>query len=88
MKVEELISEIEALPEKDFLRLRRWFTEKDWERWDRQLEVDAAEGKLNFLIEEALSAKEERERRDLEILKARADYLNAEMTDVLLYTVR
>lgn len=28
---------------------------------------------------------EERERRDLEILNARADYLNAEMADVLLY---
>lgn len=28
---------------------------------------------------------EERERRDLEILNTRAEYLNAEMADVLLY---
>jgi hypothetical protein len=28
---------------------------------------------------------EERDRRDLEILNSRADYLNAEMADVLLY---
>jgi hypothetical protein len=40
MKVEQLQTEIEALPEKDFLRLRRWSAEKDWERWDRQLESD------------------------------------------------
>jgi metal-responsive CopG/Arc/MetJ family transcriptional regulator len=32
-------------------------------------------------------SREERERRDLEILNSRADYLNAEMADVLLYQV-
>ncbi len=30
-------------------------------------------------------SQDERERRDLEILNARAEYLNAEMADVLLY---
>jgi hypothetical protein len=87
MNIEELFTEIEALSERDFLRLRQWFAEKEWERWDQQLEIDVADGKLVFLIREALSAKEERERRDLEILNTRADYLNAEMADVLLYTI-
>lgn len=59
MTVEELFVEIEALPEREFLRLRRWIAEKEWERWDRQLERDVAEDKLDFLIEEALASKKE-----------------------------
>lgn len=31
--------------------------------------------------------RDERDRRDIEIINARADYLNAEMADVLLYQV-
>ena len=57
MKAEQLQREIEALPEKDFLRLRRWFAEKDWERWDRQLESDVAAGKLDFLLDEASTSQ-------------------------------
>jgi len=26
----------------------------DWERWDRQIELDSASGKLDFLIKEAV----------------------------------
>lgn len=58
MQVEQLQKEIEALPERDFSRLRRWFAEQDWQRWDRQLESDVAAGKLDFLLEEAMSAKQ------------------------------
>jgi hypothetical protein len=65
MNVEQLFIEIEALPERDFLRLRRWFAEKDWERWERQLEVDVMEGKLDFLFEEALRAKTDGTLQDL-----------------------
>jgi hypothetical protein len=36
MPVVQLQREIEALPEKEFSRLRLWFAEKDWERWDQQ----------------------------------------------------
>jgi hypothetical protein len=57
MKVEQLQREIETLPEKEFSRLRRWFVEKDWERWDSQLESDVAAGKLDFLVAEATAAK-------------------------------
>jgi hypothetical protein len=57
MTVEQLQVEIEALPESDFARLRKWFIDRDWERWDRHLESDVAAGKLDFLLDEAASAK-------------------------------
>jgi hypothetical protein len=65
MQVEQIQSEIEALSEKDFLRLRKWFAEKDWERWDRQIVSDAEAGKLDFLLKEALSARTQGSLRDL-----------------------
>ncbi len=57
LQLEQIQSEIEALPETDFARLRNWFSQKDWERWDRQLAADAATSKLDFLRKEALVAK-------------------------------
>ncbi len=57
MQIEQLQNEIEALSPKEFTRLRRWFAEKDWERWDKQLEVDVAAGKLDFRLKEALMSK-------------------------------
>ncbi|GIK73033.1 MAG: hypothetical protein BroJett021_20210 [Chloroflexota bacterium] len=59
MQVEQLQREIEALPERDYIRLRQWFAELDWQRWDRQLAADVAAGKLDFLLEEAQVAKEQ-----------------------------
>jgi len=56
-KVEEIKAAIEALPEEEYEQLRRWFAEKDWHEWDRQIEADSAAGKLDYLIEEALNAK-------------------------------
>jgi hypothetical protein len=64
-KVEQLQMEIEALPEEDFSRLRRWFAEKDWKLWDRQIESDVAAGKLDFLLEEATTAKVQGNLQDL-----------------------
>jgi hypothetical protein len=57
INLEQLQLEIETLPEKDSLRLRRWFADKDWARWDSQLEADVTAGKLDFLLEEALAAE-------------------------------
>lgn len=57
MIVEQLQSEIKALSESDFARLRNWLIDLDWERWDRQLESDLAAGKLDFLIDEAVAAE-------------------------------
>jgi len=38
--------------------LRRWFFDKDWEKWDEQIEEDAESGRLDFLIKEVLDEKE------------------------------
>lgn len=56
-KVEEIVSSIESLPKEEFGRLRDWFYERDWERWDRQIEEDSESGKLDFLVKEALDEK-------------------------------
>jgi len=65
MQIEQLQKEIEALPQKEFIRLRNWFAEKDWEQWDKQIEADIAAGKLDFLLKEARSAKTQGKLRDL-----------------------
>ena len=56
-KVEEILSSIESLSREEFTRLREWFYERDWERWDRQIEEDYKSGKLDFLVKEARSGK-------------------------------
>jgi hypothetical protein len=65
MQIEEIQAEIELLPQDKFIQLRRWFAEKDWERWDEQLEQDSHAGKLDFLLEEAQSAKAKGQLREL-----------------------
>ena len=57
--VEEIKTAIESLPVNDYTQLRDWFTEKDWEKWDRQLEQDVRAGRLEFLAKEALKEKAE-----------------------------
>ena len=56
-KVEDIQTEIESLSEDEYSRLRNWFSEKDWEKWDRQIEVDSESGKLDFLVKEAREEK-------------------------------
>ena len=46
-----------ALCEADYTKFRNWFTELDWEKWDKEIESDSEAGKLDFLIAEALEAK-------------------------------
>ena len=65
LSVEKVISSIEALPEKDFIKLKNWIIERSWEKWDRQIEKDSDSGKLDFLIEEAFKEKEENTLRTL-----------------------
>jgi hypothetical protein len=64
-RVEEIEKEIEALPERDFETLRKWFSEKDWDKWDEELESDSQSGKLEFLVNEAQEAKKYGQLRDL-----------------------
>lgn len=56
-KADELKTEIESLPPEEFAELVRWLSEKDWERWDKQIETDSTAGRLDFLVDEALEAK-------------------------------
>jgi hypothetical protein len=56
-KINKIKADIEALPEEDYIQLRQWFSEKDWEKWDRQLKQDSESGRLDFLINEALEEK-------------------------------
>lgn len=56
---EEVKTEIEALPHREYMKLVHWFAERDADAWDEELERDAASGKLDFLVEEALSEKKE-----------------------------
>jgi len=64
-QVEQLQKEIDRLSDEEFMQLRRWFAEKDWERWDRQIEADAESGKLDFLLKEAATAKEKNTLQEL-----------------------
>ncbi len=56
-KVQEIQAAIESLPKKEYIRLRRWLSERDWEQWDEQIEADSEAGKLDFLVKEALDEK-------------------------------
>ena len=49
----------------DYLQLRQWFSELDWEKWDRRIEADSKGGKLDFLTAEAFEAKEKGRLKEL-----------------------
>ncbi len=63
--VEKILRSIESLSEEEYARLREWFAERDWEKWDNQLEEDSESGKLDFLIEEASDEKEKGKLKEL-----------------------
>ncbi|MDG3005162.1 hypothetical protein [Paludisphaera mucosa] len=52
--VDEIEDAIRKLPDEDLAALRAWFAEFDAAVWDRQLERDVAEGRLDALADEAL----------------------------------
>jgi hypothetical protein len=52
-KVEELERAVASLTAEEYREFRRWFLERDWEQWDRQIEEDSRAGKLDFLVKEA-----------------------------------
>ena len=53
--IKSIEAAIEALPAAELAEFRQWFAEFDSQAWDRQLERDAAAGKLDSLASEALS---------------------------------
>ena len=55
--VAEIQQAILELPASDYPQLSRWFHELDWKRWDTEIEQDARDGKLDFLMDQAAQAK-------------------------------
>jgi hypothetical protein len=53
--LEQIEAAILTLPSNDFQRLKQWFFDLDYQRWDDQLEQDIADGKLEALAEEAIA---------------------------------
>ena len=53
--IDEIKSAIAHLPEKEFNSLVDWFQKFEEERWDKKLENDIAQGKLDNLADEALN---------------------------------
>lgn len=51
-KIEESVA---ALSDAELKRFAAWFADFRWQRWDGQLEADAAAGKLDRLAEQAIA---------------------------------
>jgi len=64
-KVEALEREVEELTLEELAAFRRWFVEHDWQAWDRQIERDSAEGRLDEFAAEALAELERGETREI-----------------------
>ncbi len=64
-RVDTIKKAIETLPDEDYAQLRKWFSEKDWRKWDKQIATDSRAGKLDFLVKEALDAKSKGKLRGL-----------------------
>ena len=56
-KVVEIERAIESLDNDEYAELRQWFTEREWGKWDRQIEKDSEAGRLDFLIKEVHEEK-------------------------------
>ena len=55
--IAEIQQAIMSLPKADYARLKRRVDEYDWEQWDKQIEADSDEGRLDFLLAETAEAK-------------------------------
>jgi hypothetical protein len=65
MSIDAIKKAIETLPDEDYVQLRKWFSEKDWRKWDKQIAADSRAGKLDFLVKEASEAKRKGKLREL-----------------------
>jgi len=54
-KLEALEEEIKKLSPEELAQLREWLLERDAEEWDREIERDAASGKLDKLFEKSVA---------------------------------
>jgi len=54
-KVQALEEEIGKLSAAELAELREWFAEREADDWDREIERDAASGKLDRLFEKSVA---------------------------------
>jgi len=52
-KVQAIEEQIEQLSPGELAELREWLLEHDWDEWDRQIERDSANGKLEKIFAKA-----------------------------------
>jgi len=64
-KIDELKAEIERLPSEEVAEIFRWLSEKEWERWDKEIEADSQAGRLDFLVRQAQEEKTKGNLKDL-----------------------
>ncbi|MTF39700.1 hypothetical protein VKI21_15065 [Cyanobacterium aponinum UTEX 3222] len=64
-KLQLIQAEIETLTSDDFTYLKNWINELDAQQWEKQIEQDSNDGKLDFLIEEALLEKSKNQLQEL-----------------------
>ena len=57
MTVPEIKQAILDLPKVEYAKIIEWLYELEEDPWDRQIEADAAAGRLDFLKEQAQEAK-------------------------------
>jgi hypothetical protein len=55
-KIESIERDVEELDDKAFAAFREWFLVYENARWDRQIEEDSKSGKLDSLVQEAITA--------------------------------
>lgn len=53
-RIQEIESAVSRLSPAELARFREWFDEFDASRWDKQIEADVTQGKLNKIAERAL----------------------------------
>lgn len=63
--IQSIEKAVEALPPSELAEFRRWFAEFDSAAWDKQIEQDAASGKLDQLAAEALADYRDGSAREL-----------------------
>ena len=63
--VEKLELLVKSLSPEELAKFREWFAEFDAKIWDRQIEADAAAGKLDRLIDESMAEHKANKSRPL-----------------------
>ena len=64
-QLETIEKQITELDRDSYNRLRDWFLEFDYSVWDKKIESDSNAGKLDFLINAALTEYHEGKTKDL-----------------------